>query len=426
MAPSASTVDNGSIKRWSQVTTKILVTLAVFYVILIQAFTPEWKHHLQVDPAVFESRAITFFSSGWAQLQVNEYQPGALWFFVVVKWLAGPLSNFNDYLLALAVSNLALLAIMLIFVDEKMKPRSFWTLLALIMFTGPILVFRFEVLVVLMVLASWRLWIRQDLEGSAVLLGLATATKIYPLIILPLLLRSAYVESGMSQVIRVGTSYALGLMMMIGTWALFGGTWASAWSAMHYHLDKPFGIDGLWGGVIPLIQKVAGVELIMNPRNGVHGFDPSIGEYLSVAFSWLWVPVLVLYTICLWHPKRGDSCPSALLLFSYIGAFVVLSKVSNPQYMWWSVAFLPFVSNAEMSSRKMYATMVIVTLSLVLSQVVYPLNYSLLIESLPSFWFESWVFWLNIAKNALFAMAVVWSAILLRQLRPGHSAQRLG
>lgn len=422
MVPHASTIDNGSRKSWRQVATKILATLSVFYVILWQASTPAWKDHLQVDPAVFETRATTFFSSGWTHLHVNEYQPGALWFFVIVKWLAGPLSDFNDYLFALHVSNLALLTIMLIFVDEKVHPRSFWTMLALVMFAGPILMFRFEVLVVVLVIASWRLWIRQDLEGSAVLLGLATATKIYPLIILPLLLRSAYVESGMPRVIRVGVSFALGLMMMIGTWALFGGTWVSAWSALYYHLDKPFGIDGLWGGVIPLIQKLAGADLIMNPRNGVHGFDPSLSEYLSIIASWCWVPVLVLYAVCLWHPRRGSSCPSALFLFSYIGAFVALGKVSNPQYMWWSVSFLPFVSSVEMSNRKMYATTGIVTLSLGLSQVVYPLNYSLLIESFPSSWFENWVFWLNIAKNAFFAMAVVWSAILLRspRVRPSY------
>lgn len=74
--------------------------------------------------------------------------------------------------------------------------------------------FRFEVLATVLVIASWRLWFLQDLEGSAALLGLVTTAKIYHCIILSLLLSSAYVESGMARVVRVVVFFALGLMMI--------------------------------------------------------------------------------------------------------------------------------------------------------------------------------------------------------------------
>ena len=55
-----------------------------------QANHDGWIGHLRIDPVVYQARASAFLDSGsWAGLGTNEYQPGALWFFVgvfLLKW----------------------------------------------------------------------------------------------------------------------------------------------------------------------------------------------------------------------------------------------------------------------------------------------------------------------------------------------------
>lgn len=389
-----------------------LVTMALWW----QCHSPWWRNHLQVDAVVFESRANAYFLNGWSSTSGNEYQPGALWFFALAKWMSGPLGKFEDFLTALFWLNWALLMIPLAFCYTRSNNRSFWTMLCLVLSAGPILFYRFESLVALLVLTSWGLWRQRDYLSSAALLGVAAATKIYPVILLPLLIRSSYYEEKSSAgLAKTSGSFILGALLVAGTWGLSGGSWRLGWEAAQYHLEKPFGIDGLLGGLVPIAQKMIGAGLLMDPRNGIHGFTPSLGEVVLFILTWLWLPVLIACACLIWRPSRRDPSPSALFMFLYIGAFVVMGKSSNPQYLWWAVSFLPFLASGELPKKSAPRFFSAIFATLILSQIVYPLNYSSLLGSFPETWHENWVFWLNLAKNALFALVVGWSAVILKR-----------
>ena len=73
--------------------------IVVIAILFYQAQIPLWKNHLQVDVVTFFNRAKYFFTScSWTGLQINEYQPGALLFFLVPLLIVGSKASYLAYL----------------------------------------------------------------------------------------------------------------------------------------------------------------------------------------------------------------------------------------------------------------------------------------------------------------------------------------
>ena len=84
-----------------------LATGAVCWLLWFQATHALWYPHIAVDPLVYWNRAIGFHENGgtWASMGMNEYQPGALWFFAGVMGLVGGKCEFEPFLHALMTVN---------------------------------------------------------------------------------------------------------------------------------------------------------------------------------------------------------------------------------------------------------------------------------------------------------------------------------
>ena len=81
----------------------IFCTSALVLLLWTRASDPRWLGHLQIDPVVFQTRAVSFLEhSSWAHAGTNEYQPGALWFFVATACGLEDPRTFDDFRLALA------------------------------------------------------------------------------------------------------------------------------------------------------------------------------------------------------------------------------------------------------------------------------------------------------------------------------------
>ena len=389
---------------------------AALLVLWLQVHNQAWLNHIVVDPVVYWNRASYFLQHGgsWVALGVNEYQPGALWFFVAVSGLAGGVVEFDTFLQALIAANLALIALHVILAWRFGSRSSAYSMLLFAVASGPILLCRFELVVSALILGAWIFWRRGRFVSAGLLLGLATATKVYPVLLFPLLLASAFSDSGIRASLRAAGAWFGGGFLAVGALGLFGARWENVVDAMRFHFDKPFGIEGVLGGGIPLVQALLGIPLRMAPRNGIYGFESDLGAAATFLLEWLWLPAAAAVIILLLRTRCAAKFSEAGALFILFGWYVALGKLMAPQYTWWALSLLPMASADCFTRRERVAVASLAVACLLLGQVVYPLNYSEFIKCFDGDFLFNRLFWFNALKNLLWvaALAVATKALL--------------
>ncbi len=402
--------------RWHGIL--IFATIFVSWLLWTQANHPLWQLHIVVDPVVYWQRALSFHESGgtWAPMGMNEYQPGALWFFAGVMAASGGAGEFDGFLRALMVANLLLLAAHVALARIFVSVRAAWLMLLFALLVGPILLCRFELVVSLLVLLAWIFWRRGLFMPAGFLLGTATATKVYPVLFVPLLLVAAWREGRVKQPCAAVFAWLCGGFFIAGALGLFGCDWDNIAAAMRFHFDKPFGVEGLLGSGIPLLQGLLGIPLRMAPRNGIHGFESDLGGAATFVLEWCW---LLAFLAVVWaiiaRCPRSERCAAPGALFVLFGWYVLLGKLTAPQYAWWALPFLALAPAAWMSRGEWRTLLVMLIAALVTAQFVYPLNYSEFLECFNGSYLSNRIYWLNVLKNILWlCVLVITTRALLR------------
>jgi hypothetical protein len=237
-------------------------------------------------------------------------------------------------------------------------------------------------------------------------MGLAMATKIYPVLLAPLLLFGAWIFGKLRKGISSMFAWALGLFGMTFSLLIFGAQSQELMSAIRFHINKPFGIDGTLGSLVPILQNLLDIPLRMAPRNGIHGFDSDLGGLATTAITWGWFPIALGVIALILRKQRIEGYPNAGDLFVLLGVFVGFGKLMAPQYTWWALSLLPFAPANWLSRKQWIAVLVLLVASLLLGQIVYPLNYSEFIESFAVDPMANPLFWINSTKNLMWLAAV--------------------
>jgi hypothetical protein len=386
-----------------------VLACAAGWVLFQFANHPWWHPHIIVDVVVFCGRAESFFRNGFTwELTMNEYQPGALWFFAGVMGLGGGDKGFARFSETLMFVNLALLALHIFLARAFVSRRAAWAILVFGFLIGPILLCRFELLVSFFVIVAWILWTRGCYNPAGFFIGVAIATKLYPVLFVPLLLVACWRERGFVRALDSLLHVAWGGLLVVGGLALFGSNLNSMLAAFRFHMDKPFGVEGLLGSTVPLLQYIYDIPLRMAPRNGIHGFEPDIfGAYSETLLGWIWVPFVIVVGALILLQKRADRCAPADGLFLFIGTYVLLGKLVAPQYAWWALPFLAFIPVKFMGTGRWIWSVALMGVTLLLSQIVYPLNYSEFLDSFKGEAVEGWIFAVNFTKNMLWLYVIL-------------------
>jgi len=403
----------------------VLATLAVCSLLWIQANHPLWQPHIVVDPVVYWQRALSFYEGGgsWAPMGMNEYQPGALWFFAWVMAASGGAGDFDKFLRAFMATNLLLLAAHVALARIFASARAAWLMIFFALLVGPILLCRFELFVSMLVLAAWVLWQRGALISSALLLGMATATKVYPVLLVPLLAVAAWREGKWLRAGAVVFAWLAGGIFVAGMLGLFGAASDDLVAAMRFHFDKPFGLEGMLGSGIPLLQAALGIPLRMAPRNGIHGFEPDLGAPATFLLEWCWLGAFVAVAwLIISRCPRCLRCAAPGAIFVLFGWYVLLGKLTLPQYAWWALPFLALSPACFFSRGEWRALLILLTISLVAAQVVYPLNYSAFLPCFSGNGIGDRIFLLNLAKNILWLAVMLVATRALLRWEPGFPA----
>lgn len=246
------------------------------------------------------------------------YPPAAQAVFALAHWVA-PFELWGLRLVFLCFEGLGLLALL-----AALRMRGRPRLWAALYWLNPIVIFttynglHMDVLLVAPILSAL-LWVQRRPYMAAVMLSLAAAIKLWPLLLAPVLFRQwrhkPYLYCGIAGLTAVLTGLSL-LPMLLSLGDSAGLlAYSSNWT------NSSFLFPGLRGALGFLTE------------------DPNRATRYLIA--------IVLTGFSLWlgfiAPKDPDRIPVHLLLL--VAAFVLLSPTGYPWYFIWFLMFLPFAAS---------------------------------------------------------------------------------
>ncbi len=377
---------------------------ALLVMLFIQAFHPWWRQHLEPDIGAFQSRANHFFSNGsWAGMDYNEYQPGALWFFAFLGFLTPSADNYEAFLTAAMLVNAALIAAHFAFFRAVGHRYAALFFLAVAAAMGPILLFRFELLVSLLTLVAWMLFQKDRHADAALLLGIATSIKLYPVVLMPVVLMPGFAARDWRGMLHTLLWFFIGLLGPVVLAIELGLSFDGMLQSLAIHQLKPVGLEGFWGNAITIVQYLAGIPLRITPNYGVHGLTTDLPLLSDPVLNNFWILPTGAAIIGIFRVgrRRGFTDPGYAFLLLF--AFLFFSKVVNPQYLWWAVAFLPFIPLAWFKTSLRKFVILSVMAGLLMTQVIFPLNYTEYLD-----WFHG-----TVASPRLFVIMALRTLLLL-------------
>ena len=350
--------------------------------LLWQARQPWWNTHLQVDIWVWWERLDYFRQhSSFSGLIGNEILPATLLYLFVplllipVGWL-----SYGNYLPAALVINLIVIGLHLPLIGRK---KLF---LVSLLCLGPILLFRFDAVVTLVLLLAFTAFIKQKYSQSGWWLGLATGMKVFPVIFLPYLMLILLKNKQIKSLVLFLIYFAEALILPVIGFFLLGGNWEQVSAALAFHSQKLISIESVPGSLITGWSLLArGLPPALIAGNGIWAIPGP-----AVLFNRLWlVPVGLVYSLIY---KRGVKAFNWQAVLTLMLVFLVFSKNLNPQYVWWFLALLPLIKPGRM-------VWILALGTALLNQLVYPVFYTTLIENFYQQNSSYWVYYLLLLRN---------------------------
>ena len=251
---------------------------------------------------------------------------------------------------------------------------------------------------------------RRHRSGGAAL-AVATAAKIYPVVLLPLALGLAWRQGGRSKVRELLVVYAIVLAGIVLPFAVLG--LGGVGHSLLEQLRRPLQVESLSSSVLLAAGQLGFYEPTVITSYGSQNLDGNLPAALALlaalggllALGWIWLAF-----------ARGPAAPADLLAAAAAAvlAFVVLGKVLSPQYLIWLVPLVPLVRGA-----RGVAASALLGAAMVLTQLWFPSRYWELVafDALPS--------WLLLARDltllALLAL-LLWPVRTRGQVSQSSSA----
>jgi Glycosyltransferase family 87 len=240
------------------------------------------------------------------------------------------------------------------------------------------------------------------------LLGLATAAKLYPAVMLPLAFVWVGKRRGWREAV-IGLAVFLGVVLaVVLPFALLspGGVWDSLTS----QLGRPLQIESLGAAFLLAAHQLGLYDPTVVSTHGSQNLDGAGPDALAAIQTAFQVIALVAVWIIF---SRGRPTPERLIVgcTTAVVAFVALGKVLSPQFLIWLLPLVPLVAG----TAGLAASAVLVA-TLVATQAWFPHNYWEVVALEP-------VGWLVLLRDLLLLALL---AVLLVAMRPGSAEPRSG
>jgi uncharacterized membrane protein len=332
-----------------------------------------------------------------------EYPPLALAAFVAPK-LTGLNYAISFRVLMWLLVAVSLGAVLATLARLQVQPFRMWSAAALIgcspALVGPILFERFDAWPAALLSVSLFLLTAERWSSGAVFLALSVATKLYPIVILPVAAGRALTAAGLRITTRAAAAGVGAAAIVVLPFAAIGpGGLAYSY---YVQFKRPLQLESLGASLLLGLDRLGLYETTLQSglAKELTGTTADVVAVLSSALQ------LAAVLVAIWWFWRGprDAMSMLTAAAALVASFVAFGKVLSPQYVIWLIPLAPLVAQ-----RVWLATMALTATAAALTNVYFPWHYRGIREV------TSWV-WVLAARNlVLVALALV----LLDHLRRG-------
>jgi uncharacterized membrane protein len=300
-----------------------------------------------------------------------EYPPGALLPMLAPK-LNAPRGDFGEYghtfekWMAAAGEVMVLLASLAL---AALRPPPLRAVAAMTLvgasplLLGNLMLSRFDLWVAALTVGALAALLWERRTTSAVVLGAAISTKLFPAVLCPIGVTWIWRRHGR----RAALVWLLQVVAVCAV--VFGPFIAVAPGGVGHsfalQIDRPLQLESLAGAVLIALHNAAGTTLhvFSTMSQNLSGPGAHLGAVLSsvaqvAALAAVWVAYV-----------RGPQTGERLVLYSAaaVVAFVAFGKVLSPQYLVWLIPLVPLVRSR--------LTQLLLVAGLVLTQIEFPARY---------------------------------------------------
>ena len=315
-----------------------------------------------------------------------EYPPLALLPILIPQGLnLITVNSFNGYEFFFYVQNVLLIcAIGQIIVKisaiqqlPKTRPQVVLAYGLLVALNSPFILYRFDIFCAwLSVWSTWLILTDRPLASGAVI-GLGTAAKLYPALLIPVFLIHCLAQKKFSSATRLVVGFAIVLLSLTLLFSPLGLD--NVFYFLTYHRMRGLQAETLPSGLLILVHKLGWTRLDMVVNYGaLHLESPAskpILQMLPLAFVLgLAVTVTSFFSRIKNRLSANPSLSSRQLtiyILAILTVFISTNKVFSPQYLVWLLPFIPLLPNRQIA---------LFSLTSILTFLIYPIFYRFLID----------------------------------------------
>jgi uncharacterized membrane protein len=294
-------------------------------------------HHRYGDAAYYGHYAHEMTSGHWPYRDFfDEYPVLAQPLFFVVRLLPGPF--ITSFKWTMALCGVAALVLLVLAMRTSLVRIAVATAVVAIspLLVGPVFLNTYDLFPALLTIAAVLAFLRGKERTAYVVLALAVAAKVFPLVLLPLALIETWERGGRDAVRRALAWFGGALVLVHLPFAVMGpgGLRFSYWVQLKRGLE----VESLGGGILLVLDRLGVHHVAL--RDAAPGSRDAVGSLATAVgvISSLAVVVAVLYVAWVYLNGRRDLLLAAA---AAVTAFVAFNKVLSPQYVVWLVPLVP-------------------------------------------------------------------------------------
>jgi uncharacterized membrane protein len=294
-------------------------------------------HHRYGDAALYGHYAHEMTSGRWPYRNFfDEYPVLAQPLFFVVRLLPGPFITSFKWTMALCGAAALVLLVYAMRTSLLRVVVAAGVVAISPLLIGPVFLNTYDLFPALLTIAALLAFLRGKERTAYIILALAVAAKVYPVVVLPLALIESWDRGGREAVKRALAWFGGVLVLVHLPFAVMGpgGLRFSYWVQLKRGLEA----ESLGGGIVLVLDRLGLHHVVL--RDEAPGSRDAVGSLATAVgvVSTLAIVAAVLYVAWLYLERRP-----ALLLASAaaVTAFVAFNKVLSPQYVTWLVPLVP-------------------------------------------------------------------------------------
>jgi Glycosyltransferase family 87 len=272
---------------------------------------------------------------------------------------------------------------------------------------GSVVLSRFDLWPALLLAGALAALVSGRLRLGSGLLGLGVAAKLWPGVLVPLVVAYVWRTRGRREALACGIVFAAVVVVCFLPFLVLAP--ADVLDSVWRQARRPLQIESLGSALLLAGHHAFGLDLTMKSSSGSQNLDGALPDAVAVVHGLVQAGVL----IALWVSfARGPATRERLVRYAAAAvlAFVALGKVLSPQFLIWLVPLVPLVRG-----RRGPIASILLAFALVLTQLWFPYRYWDL-----ALRFDTTASWLVLARD------LVLVALLVVLVEPNRREPALG